>query len=71
MRGSEGVEEVIDLERARSSMFMTTGLGMIEEEWLSEEVSTLSLWERVLAGPIWEPGVMTHSMLKSWRKSNQ
>ena len=42
-RGSEGVEEVIDLERARSSVLMMTGLGMIEEEWLSEEVSTLSL----------------------------
>ena len=52
MRGSEGVEEEIDLERARSSALMITGLGTIEEEWLSEEVSTSSLRKRVLAGPI-------------------
>ena len=52
MRGSKGVEEEIDLERARLSMLMMTGSGMIEEEWLSEEVSTSSLQERALAGPI-------------------
>ena len=34
MRGSEGVEEEIDWERARSSTLMMIGLGMIEEEWL-------------------------------------
>ena len=51
-RRSEGVEEEIDLERARSSTLITTGLEMIEEEWLSEDVSTLSLQERALAGPI-------------------
>ena len=51
-RRLEEVEEVIDLERARSSALMMTGLGTIEEEWLSEEVSTSSLWERVLVGPI-------------------
>ena len=38
MRGLEGVEEEIDLERARSSALMMTGSGMIEEEWLLEEV---------------------------------
>ena len=43
MRGSKGVEEEIDLERARSSALMMTGSGTIEEEWLSKEVSTLSL----------------------------
>ena len=52
MRGSEGVEEAIDLERARSSTLMMTGSGTIEEEWLSEEVSISSLQERALAGPI-------------------
>ena len=51
-RGSERVEEEIDLERARLSALMMMGAGTIEEKWLSEEVSTLSLWERVLAGPI-------------------
>ena len=29
----------MDCERARSSALMTTGLGMIEKEWLSAEVS--------------------------------
>ena len=52
MRGSEEVEEEIDLKRARSRMLMMIGLGMIEEEWLSEEVSMSSLWERALVGPI-------------------
>ena len=47
-RGSEDVKEEIDLERARSSTLITTGLEMIEEEWLSEDVSTLSLQERAL-----------------------
>ena len=42
-RGSEGVEKEIELERARSSALMTIRSGMIEEEWLSEDVSTLSL----------------------------
>ena len=42
-RGLEGVEEKIELERARSSALMRTGLGTIEEEWLSEDVSTSSL----------------------------
>ena len=51
-RGSEGVEEEIDLEKVRSSALMMTGSGMIEEESLSEEVSTSSLWERALARPI-------------------
>ena len=51
-RGSEGVKEEMDLERARSSMLIMTGLGTIEEEWLSEEVSTSSLQERALVGPI-------------------
>ena len=51
-RGSEGVEEEIDLERTRSSTMMMTGSGIIEEEWLSEEVSTSFLWERALVGPI-------------------
>ena len=52
MRGSEGVEEEIDLKRARSSTLMMTGSGTIEEEWLLEEVSMSSLWERALVGPI-------------------
>ena len=52
MRRSKRVEEAIDLERVRSSMLMMTGLGMIEEKWLSEEVSTSSLWERASVGPI-------------------
>ena len=52
MRGLEGVEEEIDLEKARSNALMMTGLGTIEEEWLSEEVSTSSLQERASAGPI-------------------
>ena len=52
MRGLEGVEEEIDLERVRSSALMMTGSGMIEEEWLPEEVSTSSLQERASAGPI-------------------
>ena len=62
---------MIDLERVRSSALMTTGSGMIEEEWLLEEVSTSSLWERASVGPICELGVTTHSILKSWRKSDQ
>ena len=52
MRRSEGVEEAIDLKRARSSALIMTGSGTIEKEWLSEEVSTSSLWERALAGSI-------------------
>ena len=51
-RGSEEVEEAIDMERTRSSVLMMTGSGTIEEEWLSEEVSTLSLQKRASAGPI-------------------
>ena len=51
-RRSEGVEEEIDLEMVRSSALMITGSEAIEEEWLSEEVSTSSLWERVSARPI-------------------
>ena len=42
-RGSEGMEEEMDCERARSSTLMTTRSGMIEEEWLSAEVSISSL----------------------------
>ena len=52
MRGLERVEEAIDLDRVRSSALMTIGLGTIEEEWLLEEVSTSSLWEKASAGPI-------------------
>ena len=70
-RGLEGVEKEIELERARSSALMTTRSGTIEEEWLSEDMSTLSLCERASVGPICEPGVTTHSILKSWRKSDQ
>ena len=43
MRRLEGVEKEMDHEGARSSVLMTTGSGMIEEEWLSAEVSISSL----------------------------
>ena len=42
-RESEGVEEEIELERTRSSALMITRSETIEEEWLSEDESTLSL----------------------------
>ena len=51
-RGSEDVEVEIDWERLRLRALMTTGSGTMEEEWLSEEVSTSSFCERASVGPI-------------------
>ena len=42
-RGSEGVDATIDWDRARSRALIMMGSGMMEEAWLSEEVSTPSL----------------------------
>ena len=39
-RESERVDAVMDWDRVRSRVLMMMGSGMMEEVWLSEEVST-------------------------------
>ena len=52
MRGSDGVDWAMDVERARSRALITTGSGTIEVSWLSRVISWVSLQERVSVGPI-------------------
>ena len=52
MRGSDGVDWAMDVERARSRALITTGSGTIEAFWLSRVVSWVPLQERASVGPI-------------------
>ena len=52
MRRLDGVDWMMDVERARSRALIMTGSGTIEASWLSRVVSWVSLQERASAGPI-------------------
>ena len=52
MRGSDGIDWAMDVERARSRALIMTGSGTIKASWLLKVISWISLQERVSAGPI-------------------
>ena len=52
MRGSDGIDWAMDVERARSRALIMMGSGTIKAFWLSKVISWISLQERVSAGPI-------------------
>ena len=51
-RGSDGVDWMMDVERARLRALIMTGSGTIEASWLLRVVSWVSFQERASAGPI-------------------
>ena len=69
-RGSDSEEDRIFWARARSSAWIMTGSGQIDDSWLSRVVSTWSHLDSASAGAILVPGVTCHWISKSCKNSD-
>ena len=67
--GSDGEKRAILSARMTSMALINRVGGNRTTSWLSLEVSTSSLQDRALAGPICDPGVARKTRLKSCRNS--